>query len=287
MRKLRKPFNVTLIHPATYVHSLALKEAADYVYAALLACGYPAARTTNQLGRNAHNIIFCAHMLGRAEAGRIPPDSIIFNSEQLDDTAGWHLRGGLYRDLLARFWVWDYSQNNLSRIAHARKFFIPFQYRPELLRADIPREAGTVLLFYGVLTPRRKRILEELHRRGIRIEVLFGQYGNERDARIRRAWGVLNIHKHDETSAFEPIRCFYPLINEVPVISEEVDDSSADAFRDSMFFFDRASLLDGIQQLYADPPAFGESSRAMLTNFRKLSPLPSVAAAAERFLESW
>jgi len=32
----RKPFNVSLIRPPTYLHSLALKEAADYDHAALI-----------------------------------------------------------------------------------------------------------------------------------------------------------------------------------------------------------------------------------------------------------
>jgi len=279
----RKPFNVTLIHPSTYVHSLALKEAADYIHAALVACGYPAARTVNQIGRNAHNIIFCAHMLGRDQLAKIPADSIIFNSEQLEDTGGWHFRGGAYQDILSGFCVWDYSPKNLSRILHDRKSLIPFRHRPELLRSGIPREHGPSLLFYGIVTPRRKRILDALQLHGVPVEIVFGEYGDARDAKLRRAWAVLNLHKSEDTRAFEPIRCFYALINEVPVISEETKDDTANEFRDCVFFFDQAALIESVKRLYADPQSFTARSRAMLQNFKMTSPLPDVAAAVERF----
>jgi hypothetical protein len=283
---IRKPFNVTLIHPGTYVHALALKEAADYVHSSLLACGYATARTRNQLGRNAHNIIFCAHLLGHADITRIPSDSIIFNSEQLEDTDGWHLQGGAYQECLRRFFVWDYSPRNLEKIAHPRKSWIPFRYCQELRCVDPPRRPGASLLFYGAMTPRRRKILEELKSSGVPIEVLFGQYGGERDARLLRSWAVLNLHKSDETAAFEPIRCFYPLINAVPIISEEALDTTADDFRNAVFFFDRASLTQGVKGLCADAPSFGERSRAMLENFKRTSGLPEVSAAVESFFQS-
>ncbi len=52
------------------------------------------------------------------------------------------------------------------------------------------------------------------------------------DAMLLRAWAVLNLHKADDTIAFAPIRCFYPLINGIPVISEDTTDASATPFRD-------------------------------------------------------
>jgi hypothetical protein len=282
----RKPFNVTVIQPATYVHSLALKEAADYVSATLLACGYPTARTTNQLGKNAHNIIFCAHKLRHEDIAKIPSDSIIFNSEQLEDADGWRPQVRAYHEMLSRFFVWDYSPRNLDRITHEKKCLIPFRYCKELLRPDMKRGQGSSLLFYGAVTPRRARILEELRSSGVPVEVLFGQYGEQRDAKVLRSWAVLNLHKSDDTAAFEPIRCFYPLINAVPVISEDAEDATANAFRSAVFFFDRSSLIDGVKSLYSDPQSFGERSRVMLDSFKQTSPVPDVAAAVDRFFQS-
>jgi hypothetical protein len=281
----RKPFNVTLVHPEAYVHSLALKEAADYVHSTLVDLGYPSVRTTNLVTPEAYNIVFCAHLLDRATAAAIPADSIIFNSEQLEDTDGWHLRGGVYQEILSRYFVWDYSQRNAASIPHDDKCVVPFLYRRELLRSDLPRIPGPSLLFYGAITPHRRELLRALHGRGIPVELLFGQYGNERDLRMRNAWAILNLHK-DAPIAFEPIRCFYPLINEVPVISEEVEDASVQAFRGAVFFFDPPSLIDGIKGLHDDPVQFHARSRIMLDHFKRQSPAADFSAAVERFFES-
>ena len=281
-----KPFNVTLIQPPNYVHSLALKEAADYLAVALQACGYATTRSTNRILKHAHNIVFCPHLLLRGDLAEMPPDTIMFNSEQLQDT-DWQFDTGVYRDVLNGHFVWDYSFRNLSKIPHGNKCVIPFLYRRELLRSDMRRKRGLSLLFYGVVTPRRKAILDALHAGGVPVRVLFGQYENLRDAQMLRSWAVLNLHKDDSAFAFEPIRCFYPLTNEVPIISEEVGDESADAFRDCVFFFERSSLIDGIRQLYRNPEFFSAKSSEMLACFKRKSPLPAVAAAAAQFLKAW
>jgi hypothetical protein len=57
---LHKPFNVTLLHPAGFIHALALKEAADYLHATLNACGYRAVRTVNHVAGDAVNISYHA-----------------------------------------------------------------------------------------------------------------------------------------------------------------------------------------------------------------------------------
>jgi hypothetical protein len=286
-RRGHKPFNVTVIHPQGYPHALGLKEAADYVTAVLRACGFASARTINQLAENAHNVVFCAHLLPREQVAKLPQDSIIFNSEQLDDVAGGHFRSGVYRELLQRFFIWDYSPRNLPRVPHDNKCVIPFLYCADLVRADIARVPGDTLLFYGSMTARRQRILEDLRRRGVRVDGLFGEYGDGRDLKIARSWAVLNIHKSDTAVAFEPIRCFYPLINGVPVISEDVSDESTLPFRDSMFFLDQLSFVDRVAALYEDAHTFRDQSRSMLAAFKRTSPAAEVMHAVGRFLERW
>ncbi len=278
-----KAFNVTLIHPATYVHSLALSEAADYVEASLRACGYQSLRTTNQILSKAHNIVFCAHLLQPEHLGILPPDTIIFNSEQLDDDTAGHFRG-IYPQLLDRYFVWDYSSDNLGRIPHDRKSVIPFLHCQALRRFAGARRHGKCLLFYGSTTPRRQKILAELQESGLPVQAIFGEYGAERDLRLLAAWAVLNLHKYDTTASFEPMRCFYPLINHVPVISEDSGDASTDAYRDAVFFFDRASLVQGIVGLYRDQHSFATRSAAMLAAFQQKLPLGGFVSAVERFL---
>jgi hypothetical protein len=282
--RARKPFNVTLIQPRAYAHSQALSDAADYVHWSIIGCEYPAARTTNQFARNAHNVVFCAHMLPDEAAARIPSDSIIFNSEQLDDPESRHPHHDGYRNLLNRCFVWDYSDSNLAQVPHNRKCVVPFGFCEPLRRRDMVREAGASLLFYGSTSPRRQEIVRALQSAGISVIWLFGEYGKERDAKILRSWAVLNMHKHDQTSAFEPIRCFYPLINDVPVISEDIADPTAGAFRSTVFFFDRTSLVAEIKRLYDNRAEFLRTSSAMLQEFRRQSPLAGVARAIDAFL---
>lgn len=279
-------FNITLIQPPAYNHSLALKEAAEYLHFMLIACGYKSQLSSNRILDAAHNIIFCAHLLDHDDIKLIPADSIIFNSEQLDDIDGVHFASGAYGKMLDRFYVWDYSSANLSKIRHDRKSIIPFWYCENLVRSNIERKKGSSLLFYGWITERRRMILDELQRNGINVDVVREQYEFQRDVRMFGSWAVLNLHKLDDATVFEPIRCFYPLINKIPVISEEtVSDPTVDAFRDSMFFFGKESLVESIINLYNDHEAFSRLSQQQAFNFRKKSPKLDILSATERFLK--
>jgi len=70
---------------------------------------------------------------------------------------------------------------------------------------------------------------------------------------------------------FEPIRCFYPLINGVPVLSEDTTDPAADAFRDSAVF------VDDLAELATATPV--DAAR-----FRATSPVDAIASAVDMFL---
>jgi hypothetical protein len=254
MRPGVKPFNVTLVHPAGYVHALALAEVVDYLHHMLVACGFAARATVNEIAGDAHNIVVCPHLLAAEHAAALPADTILFNSEQLADDDGWHFASGVYRGLLERFHVWDYSLANLARLGHDRAAFIPLHYCAALARAA-PVPPGDALVFYGAVTPHRQRILHALVAAGVPLTLLFGVYGAERDRAMLGARAVLNLHKH-AANTFEPVRCFYPLINGKPVISEEVvGDPTADAFRDAMFMVPPARFVDEVAALLADPVA--------------------------------
>lgn len=281
-----RPFNVTLIQPPGFLHALALKEAADYLHATISACGYRSVRTANTIANDAHNVVVCAHLLPPEHARRIPSGSIIFNSEPLEDDAERHHYSSAYPEILDRHVVWDYSHRNLALIPHDRKAVIPFLNCPALKLSALPRRHGTSLLFYGRLTPRRRVIIDALQAGGIPVQVLFGQYETVRDVQMLQAWAVLNLHKNDDTATFEPIRCFYPLLNGVPVISESARDPAADDFADSIFFSESAALVNQIQALYRDPVAFRASSQEKLGNFLQTDPLPTVARALAGFFSA-
>jgi hypothetical protein len=268
-----KPFNVTLIRPPGYRHSVALAEAVDYLHAELRRCGYQARTSCNALDVDAYNVMVCGHLLSMEDLARLPPDTIIFNSEQLVEHNGRHFASGVYRILLARHHVWDYSPVNLTHITHDRASVIPFLYCDQLARTSWRHTPGNSFLFYGSLTPYRRRLLQRLRDLGLELTVVVGEYGAARDRRLFECRAVLNLHKTEDRRLFEPIRCFYPLINGIPVISEETTDPGADLFRDSMVFLQHLEELPMVSPLSP-------------LRFRETSPTAAIHAAVSLFLRT-
>jgi hypothetical protein len=253
------------------VHAQALAEAMEYLHAELVGAGFAARIAHDEIDPASYNVAFCAHTLDATSVARLPADSIVFNGEQLGDVEGWHFRSGVYRPLLARHHVWDYSPVNLPHLAHERASVIPFLYNPAMVRGR-PRRPGSALLFYGVLTPHRRRILERLAERGVPVDVVSG-FGPTRDAWMFRCRAVLNLHKTDDKTLFEPVRCFYPLANGVPVVSEQTTDPAADDFRGAMTFLDDVAGADLAGLAPSDPAPF-----------RATSARAAIVAAVEKFL---
>jgi hypothetical protein len=281
------PFNVTLIKPDHYLHSWALKEAAEYVCHMLRKTGHPAELSVNLMTPSAHNVVFCAHLLGERHIDAIPQNSIVFNSEQLIDREGWHFKGGAYRETLKRHRIWDYSQANLSELPHARKTCVPFLYCEEMVRTDLQRSKGPELLFYGALTEHRQKIIESLRAAGIPVNVLFGVYGDDRDRAMFASAAVLNLHKGTAVDQFEPIRCFYPIANGIPVISEDVESDSGTAapFRECLSFVKTDSFVDEACGLLRDRAAFDALAETQIARFRETSAVDAFRMAVDAYLD--
>lgn len=281
-----KPFNVVLVQPTGYAFSLALAEAAEYVAAMVRACGHDAQASVNGLRSDARNVVFCGHLMNRGDVAQLPADTIVFNSEPLARQDRWHAGSDAYRETLARFRVWDYAQRNVDAIPHARKDVLPFWYCRDLVRPRPAGGDGKALLFYGVPTPWRRAILAEIAASGIEVQFMHNGFGARRDAVMWNAWAVLNLHKTEDDAVFEPIRCFYPLINRVPVIGEEVrGDAAADAFRDAMVFLPRHGIGPAIRALRDDARAFRETCAAQFANFERKSAVEHFRAALDRYFE--
>ena len=283
---MAKPFNVVLVQPPRYAFSLALAEAAEYVAAMLRACGHAADVAINGLRHDAHNVVFCGHLMNRGDVAQLPADTILFNSEPLARQDVWHLGSDVYREVLARHRVWDYAQRNVDAIPHARKDVLPFWYCRDLVRQRPAAGPGKSLLFYGAPTPWRRALLSEIAEAGVEVQFMHNGFGAQRDAVMWNAWAVLNLHKTEDSAVFEPIRCFYPLTNRVPVISEDVQgDAAADAFRDAMFFLPRAQIAGAIRALRDDAEGFRATTATQLDNFARKSAVAQFRAAIDRYLE--
>lgn len=212
--------NLTTIRPAGFIHSSGFAEVIDSLAWALCALGHEANVTENWLSNSETNIVFGAELLSAAQT--LPKNTIIYNLEQPS-----HPNLEKVRELAKGLTVWDYSATNV-RDWQARGYqvrHVPIGYTPNLTRIPKADVQDIDVLFYGFLTPRRTKIIEELKAAGLKVVATENCYGGGRDNLISRAKVVLNIH-HDGRSLFEIVRVSYLLANGKCVVSECSEDDA-------------------------------------------------------------
>ena len=257
-------FNICLIQPPRYIHSLALLEAAEYVLYKIQKNGMDAELVANRMNQTGINIIFGAHI--DPSNVKIPKNSIIFNTEQVPENSVWI--GNEYQKILNENYIWDYSLKNLNCISHNNKNLINFYYLSELSRVRLENDKTYDLLFYGSINERRKLILEGLEKSGLKIKNIYGVYAKARDQHFSKCKAILNLHFY-ESQIFQQIRTFYPLINNLPVISENFPlDSAADIYRDVIFTPNNQDFCEYVTDTLANHEKFKKDSIDKLELFR-------------------
>ena len=222
-------FNVLIVRPPDSPFFQAYTGMARILAAALKRLGHPTRLAENELVRDATNIVVGAHCLDPDAADDLPAGTIIYNSERAfaDSTYMPTLK-----PFVSRFETWDYSEGNVRRwhelgVSDRVRWLRP-GYVPECTTIDPATPPDIDALFYGHVNRRRRAILDDLARHGIRAYVLMNTYGEARDAYIARSKMVLNIHDADE-AVFEVARAVQVLSNHRLLVSEhEGDDSVAD-----------------------------------------------------------
>jgi len=257
--------NVCLIQPPGYIHSLALLEAAEYVMYKLRAIGHQSELVKNRLIYDGFNIVFGAH-IDAQQAEKYPSGTIIFNTEQLPENSAW--TNEAYKKILSDNYVWDYSQTNLETIPHQNKALVNFLYEENLRRIPIKEEKEFDLVFYGSINERRKKIIESLVSKGLKIQTIFGLYGPERDVSLNKARAVLNLHFYD-AQIFQQIRTFYPLINGIPVISESYPQESAhQIYRECLFIPEGEGFEEFVVNLLKNNENFKQEANSRLAKYK-------------------
>ena len=214
-------YRIVIVSPPNYKHGGAFAEIAETLVYGLRALGYQAQAAVNVFSPDATNIVLGAHLLAEATVGDIPPGTIFYNLEQVEeDLFRW---APILTTLYGQFQVWDYSLRNLERLKvrglAAHSAVLPIGTVPEMTRIKAAEKQDIDVLFYGVVTERRRKILKGMEKAGVKLSVLYGAYGTERDQVIARAKVVLNLHKHD-AQIFEIVRVSYLLANSKAVVSE-------------------------------------------------------------------
>jgi SAM-dependent methyltransferase len=212
-------FQIALIRPQGYIHSEAFREAAETLQFGLRNLGHTAQIGENVVDSTATNILLGAHLLPPVDSQTVPPGSILYNLEQL----GGASLSPAYYELASRHQVWDYSLRNIEKWRAMNcprsPVHVPLGYVPELSRIKASAAQDIDVLFYGSLNERRSSILKTLQDSGVKVHIVFGVYGKERDDLIARSKVVLNIHFYD-TKVFEIVRLSYLLANAKAVVSE-------------------------------------------------------------------
>jgi hypothetical protein len=226
-------FNVCVARwPGPIPYFEAYREVAESVRDGLQRLGHDALLSTHRIERDRVNILFGVQLLAADRLGKLPPDTIFYNLEQIPEgplSPSYHAIG-------ARFVLWDYNGRNCARLRQlgvARTVYVPIGYAPVPRRITPTPHLDIDVLFYGLVDEQRGRILEDLRRRGLRVEVVQGVYGAARDAFIARARVVLNLHLY-KTRVFEIVRVSYLLANSRAVVSEcgpdtEIEDDMREA----------------------------------------------------------
>jgi hypothetical protein len=275
------------MQPIGYIHALALLEPAEYCVHQVRLAGHEATLTKNRLIHDGINIIFGAHIKPENHLN-LPKNCIIFNTEQLPENSQWVNLD--YRKILENHYVWDYSIVNYDLIKHQNKALINFFYDHELNRIPIIENKEWDLIFYGSMNDRRKKILNRLIEKGLKVKSVFGLYGPERDKLIGRSRAVLNLHYYD-SQILQQIRIFYPLINKIPVISEVFPENSAPNSYGSFLFTPQdedKQFEDFVVSLLKNMPQFDQLSAEKLSQFEstKNDPqFPSAIQASIKFFE--
>lgn len=236
---------IWIVTPPGYPHAAAFDEVAIGLQGGFRELGLqtPIVRDNSRIRGKA--IVLGANLLPDMPGVKVPRKAILFNLEQITPGSEWLTPG--YLKLLKRHPVWDYSVYNieqLSRLGITNITHCPLGFSDELHCIRHAKNKDIDVLFYGSMNARRLEILEALVKTGLKVETLFGVYGQQRDAVIARSRVVLNIHYYP-AKIFEIVRISWLLANAVCVISEDSPPESAlEPVRDGIVQASYAQLVE-------------------------------------------
>jgi hypothetical protein len=213
-------YNICIVK---YVHSMAWWELGELIFFSLKELGFNVKIQHQFLEDNCINIIFGAFLLDEDYIKKLPKNSIIVNTEQLLFESDYKKRWpSNIIDWAKEFETWDYNDENISMlrgmgVLNVKKLDIGFQ--SELKRISKNKIQDIDILFYGSRSQKRLELLDLLKNSGLKVEILFGVYGEKRDEYISRSKVILNCHNYN-SELFEIVRCFYLMTNRKAIVSE-------------------------------------------------------------------
>ena len=248
-------FNICIIQPQGYTHSLAFLELAELLVFSLRALEYKAILQFNKIDNDAKNILIGFHLLDIKYVSQLPKNSILINVEQFLGGTPWNEN---ILHWIQSFEVWDYSTQNIEffkaqGIENIK--YLELGYQSELSRIEIKAVQDIDVLFYGSINDRRAKVLDALKSSGLNVHTIVGIYGKDRDDLIARSKLVLNLHYYD-SEIFEVVRVFYLLSNSIPVVGE-INPATlvSDVYKNSVLGVPYQELVNACIRLIKDDQA--------------------------------
>lgn len=226
-------YNLCIVHREQ--ESLVFNELVNSIAYTLEKIGHTVNISVNAVLPGEINVVFGTHISPLSIVEDLPPNTIIYNTEQFQSI--WLTEE--YINLLKRFRVWDYSLHNtnmLKTMLGVNAEYVPVGFCPLLERIvhKPEQEKDIDVLLYGSVNERRRRVMEKLHANGLKTLFVYDAFGETRDKLIARSKIVLNVHYYD-SAILETVRLSYLLNNKCFVVTETSKDwKDCDAYHYTM-----------------------------------------------------
>ncbi|MGL4767409.1 MAG: hypothetical protein ACRCV6_04950 [Formosimonas sp.] len=163
---------------------------------------------------------------------------IIYNQEQVASDVPCFM-SPRYFSRMTKHQVWDYSTKNIAELERAgilNASLVPISYCPSMSRIPRVQVQDIDVLFFGVMSVRRREVLERCRALGLNVVAFEGGLtGATRDEYVARAKVVLNVHYYEKARVLEMGRIGYLLANHKAVVSELAHDTEvADDIRHAL-----------------------------------------------------
>jgi hypothetical protein len=227
-------------------------------------------------------VVIAPHTLTRAEnddgpvvlqnPSLLPRGTVLYNYEVIPTLGEVGGKGFATQDVLnlyRLFDVWDYSIDNVARLAHhgVKATVVPLSSAPGLsLECEDGREDIDVL-FYGTMTPYRHEVINQLREAGVVVHVptlsTWGLYGAALDDLICRARVILNVNTWGG-GEWKITRFARPLASGRFVISETTGGGSEEIeFSEGVVFVTKEGLVEAVQVWLGDDDGGSAETKRM------------------------
>jgi hypothetical protein len=269
-------YNIVLIQPRGYIHSLGLMEIGSLLCHSFHSLGRECELQINRFDPQAVNVVLGYHLIPGSHVS-LPDRYVVYQLEHICGQAEW-LRPAHLEVLRGAEQVWDYAAENLAFLAERdfdRLRLLPIGFH-EKLRTIERQPPEFDVLFYGSINGRRRAILAQLAER-YRVKTLFGVYGEARDRYIARARIVLNVH-YRESQPMEQVRVSYLLNNRCCVVSE---DSPANPYQGGIVTAGYYDLVECCRECLARPASLERMAEQGFEFFRQRRMVDRLALAIQ------